>query len=234
MAEHAGSPDGELSASTESTSTGDITEGRSQSEASAEAATTAAEPDIDDESAYTQRPADPEHEENDDADAPVKRRWPDVRLALIVGLIVIVALAGLVGSLGYSAHQSHQAEQQRKLFLRVARQGAVNLTTISYTEADADVRRILDSSTGAFHDDFQKRSQPFIDVVKQAQSKSVGTIAEAGLESVQGDEAQALVAVSVKMSNAGAADQPPRNWRMRISVQKVGDGVKVSNVAFVP
>jgi Mce-associated membrane protein len=95
------------------------------------------------------------------------------------------------------------------------------------------VARILDSATGTFHDDFQKRSQPFIQVVKQAQSKTEGTVTAAGLESVNGDSAQVLVAVSVKTTNAGAPEQQPHAWRMRIDVQKVNDGVKVSNVGFV-
>ena len=43
-----------------------------------------------------------------------------------------------------------------------------------------------------------------------------------------------LVAVTVTPSNAGAPEQQPRAWRMRISVQKVGDDAKVSNVEFVP
>jgi Mce-associated membrane protein len=71
-------------------------------------------------------------------------------------------------------------------------------------------------------------------VVKQAQSKSVGTVTAAGLESASADQAEVLVAVSVKTSNAGAADNQPRAWRMRISVQKIGDQAKVSNVEFVP
>ena len=157
-----------------------------------------------------------------------------IRAGLIVGLVVVLILAGLVGWLGFLAYQARQAQQQRALFLTVGRQGALNLTTISYTHVDADVRRILDSSTGTFHDDFQKRSQPFIDVVKQAQSTTEGSITEAGVESVQGDQAQILVAVSVKTSNAGAAQQEPRAWRMRIAVQKAGDAAKVSNVEFVP
>jgi Mce-associated membrane protein len=146
---------------------------------------------------------------------------------------MVLALAGLVGWLGWQTYQSHQQQLQRALFLQVGRQGALNLTTISYTEADADVQRILNSSTGTFYDDFKKRSQPFIEVVKQAQSKSVGTITEAGLESVQGDGAQVLVAVSVNTSTS-AGEQQPRSWRMRIGVQKVGADAKVSNVEFVP
>ena len=47
------------------------------------------------------------------------------------------------------------------------------------------------------------------------------------------NEAQVLVAVTVKTSNAGAAEQEPRAWRMKITVQKVGDEAKVANVRFV-
>ena len=118
--------------------------------------------------------------------------------------------------------------------MQVARQGALNLTTIDWQRADADVQRILDSATGEFYDDFAKRSAPFIKVVKEAKSTSTGSITEAGLESEAGDSAQVLVAVAVKTSNVGAPDQQPREWRMRIAVQKVGDVMKVSNVEFVP
>jgi Mce-associated membrane protein len=157
-----------------------------------------------------------------------------LRLATVIGLVVIVALGGLVGWLSFRAYDSQRAEQQRQLFLQVGRQGALNLTTIDYEHADADVQRILDSATDTFYDDFSKRSQPFVDVVKQAQSKSVGNVTSAGLESDDGDQGQVLVAVTVKTSNAGAAEQQPRAWRMRILVKKVGDDAKVSNVEFVP
>lgn len=109
----------------------------------------------------------------------------------------------------------------------------MNLTTISYTEADKDVQRILESSTGAFHDDFQKRSTPFIKVLQQVQSTSTGTVTEAGLQSQSGETAQVLVATSVKVTNAGAPEQP-RFWRMRVTVQKIGADAKVANVEFVP
>jgi Mce-associated membrane protein len=150
------------------------------------------------------------------------------------GLVMLIGLGGLVGWLGFHGYRAHQAQQQRDVFVQVARQGALNLTTIDWQHADADVRRIMDSATGAFYDDFANRSKPFIEVVKKAQSTSVGTITEAGLESQSGDEAQVLVALSVKSSNVGGVEEEPRNWRMRISVQKLGDQVKVSNVAFVP
>ena len=178
--------------------------------------------------------ADYDEEAPDEEAAPAKPRMSHLRLATIVGLVLVVALAGLTGWLGFRTYQSHKADEERNLFLQVGRQGALNLTTIDWQQADANVQRILDSATGTFYDDFEKRSKPFVEVVKQAQSKSVGTIAEAGLESESDNAAQVLVAVTVKTSNAGAPEQSPRAWRMRISVQKVGDEAKVSNVEFVP
>jgi Mce-associated membrane protein len=158
----------------------------------------------------------------------------DFRLALAVGLIAVSAIGGLGGWLGYGAYRVHGEDQLREQFLAVGKQGALNLTTIDFTKADADVKRVLDSSTGEFYNDFSKRAPAFIDVVKQARSKTQGAVTEAGLEWVERDQAQVLVAVTVNTSTDGAQEQQPRPWRLRIGVQKVGDGAKVSNVEFVP
>jgi Mce-associated membrane protein len=154
--------------------------------------------------------------------------------AMLLGLAVVVALAGLVGWLGLRVNQSHQAQAQRNLYLQVAKKGALNLTTIDWQHADADVHRILDGATGEFYDDFAKRSQPFIEVLNQAKAKTVGTISEAALESETTDSGRALVIVSVQTSNNGEAEQVPKEWRMRIDLQKIGDQVKVAKVGFVP
>lgn len=153
--------------------------------------------------------------------------------ALVASGLIVATLAGLSGWLGYRAYQKHDAHARQHLYVETARQGAVNLTTINYTQVDADVQRILDLATGAFRDDFEQRSKPFMEVVKAAQSKSEGTVTDAGLESQRGDSAQVLVAVAVKSRTAGG-EEAPREWRMRIEVRSVGDDAKVSNVVFVP
>ena len=108
------------------------------------------------------------------------RRLSPVVQGALVGIAVLLTLSGLVGWLAYRTHQSQQAQEQRQLFLQVGRQGALNLTTIDYSRVDTDIQRVLDSATGAFHDDFQRESPAFAQVVKQAQSKSEGSITEAG------------------------------------------------------
>lgn len=241
MAADADAPDGELSktaAKTPSPASPDHTDDDSpvspeDSESTTSAESEAADGDADEAEDYEAAVDDEVDNGSEDA-APAEQPTSHVRLATMVGLAVVVALAATVGWLGFRSYQSHQAQEQRQLFLQVGRQCALNLTTIDWQHADADVQRVLDSATGQFYDQFSKRKQPFIEVLKKAQSKSVGTITEAGLESDSGDKAQVLVAASIKTSNLGADDQPPREWRMRISVEKSGDEVKISNVAFVP
>ena len=239
MARHADTPDRELSESTMPIPNGTVEDPPVPIHDRGSEAVGSQDPAADIEVPITQATTVDNTDEARHADEPgeaaaAKRPRSGVRPALAFGIVAIMALGAIAGWLGYRGYQEHQAMQQRELFLQVGRQGALNLTTISYTEVDVDVRRILDSATGTFYDDFQRRSQPFIDVVKQAQSKSVGTITAAGLESVDGDRAQVLVAVHVTTSNVGAAEQQPRAWRMRIDVQKVGGGAKISNVEFVP
>lgn len=183
------------------------------------------------------QPAEPETAEatdvDENGDKPAKPT--SVRkIAAVIGLAVAVSLAGVAGWMSMRTHRLIQAADRQSQIIQTARQGALNLTTIDWQHADADVQRILDSSTGEFYDDFAKRSAPFIKVVKEAKSTSTGSITDAGLESESGDAAQVLVAVAVKTSNAGGQDQEPREWRMRVSVQNVGDVMKVSNVEFVP
>lgn len=149
--------------------------------------------------------------------------------------VAAAALGGVIGYLEYQTHALRVTTAHDNMFIEAGRQAALNLTTISYTDVDRDVARVLDSATGSFHDDFQNRSGPFIAVVKQAQSTSRGTITEAGLSSVDGDQAQVIVAVSVTTTIAGRSnDDQPRGWRMRLAVQRVGDSAKVSDVQFVP
>lgn len=161
-------------------------------------------------------------------------RWGrGVRGALLVGVLTLVVIGGLTSWLGWHTHRSEQAQRLNDMFLQAGRQGALNLTTMDFAHVETDIQRVLDSSIGTFYDDFEQRAPAFEEVVKKTQSKTQGTVTEAGIESVSGDSARVLVAVSVTTSNIAAPEQRPRLWRMRIDVQKVGDVAKVTNVGFV-
>ncbi|MGB8407021.1 MAG: Mce protein [Mycobacterium sp.] len=158
---------------------------------------------------------------------------PRDRVVLIIGVVAVVVLGALAGWVGYRGYHEHQTQPPRELFLEAGRRGAQSLTTIDYNQVDADVKRVLDTATGTFYDDFNRRAASFADVVKQLKSKSTGTITEAAVESTSGDTAKVLVAVTVDTEVADGPPQPVRAFRMRLTVQKVGADAKVSNVEFV-
>jgi Mce-associated membrane protein len=158
-----------------------------------------------------------------------------LRIALFALLVVLALLIGLGVWMGRDVLQERRADEHRQMVVGVARQAALNLTTIDHVSVDSDVRRIIESSTGPFHDDFESRSDVFVQAVIQAQSKSEGSVTEAGLESQDGEDSQVLVSVAVKTSIAGVQEPQPRAWRMRVTVTESGDqSAKVSNVQFVP
>lgn len=70
-----------------------------------------------------------------------------------------------------------KALEQR--YLQAARQGVIDLTTISAATADGDVARVLERSTGTFRDQFEERSEDFVAVAQQADVKATGSISEA-------------------------------------------------------
>ncbi|MFZ0231136.1 MAG: mammalian cell entry protein [Mycobacterium sp.] len=155
------------------------------------------------------------------------------RIALVVGLISGAVLAGLVGWLSFRTYEVQNREAQRDLFVQTAQQVAVNLSTVDYQNADADAQRILDSATGKFADNFSHRKQLYIDAAKRTRSKSLGAVTDAGLESQTGDQGRVLVSVTVKSADPAQAQQEPQFVRMRLTVRKIGDIAKVSDVAFL-
>lgn len=159
-----------------------------------------------------------------------KGRWA----AAVVALFAIAALVSIATWQGLRWQESQRVERQRSLLLEVGKQGALNLTTIDYAQADADAARIVDGAAGAFKDDFAKRAPAFVELVKRSHAKSEGTVTGAGIESLSGESARVLVSVSVKTTTSDAAEPQTSLWRMRIDVTKVGDDLKISNVGFVP
>ena len=164
------------------------------------------------------------------SDDPVAPQPKSRRLALAA----LATLILITGWLAYRDYQVRQGEHRREEMVQAARLGALSLTTIDHEHVDDNVQSILDASTGTFHDDFEKRAEPFADAARKAQSRSVGTVNEAGIESAGSDEGQVLLTMTVMTSNRGVPERQPKAWRLRVTVIGVGDGYKVSRVEFVP
>ncbi len=164
------------------------------------------------------------------------RRWRVHRASLALTIAAVVAIVGLLGASGWMAWRHYQVEQDRQqaaAYIAAARQGVINLTSLDFNKAKEDVQRVLDSATGDFKDDFQRRAADFESVVKDSKAVTEGSVAMTALESMNKDSAVVLVLANERVTNIAGAKDQPRTFRFRVSVVHDGAQLKVSKVEFV-
>jgi Mce-associated membrane protein len=167
---------------------------------------------------------------------PVRRRLRAPNLAVALGIAAVVAICALLGVSGWMAWQHHNVVQERQraaAYIATARQGVINLTSLDFNKAKEGVQRVLDSATGEFRDDFQRRAADFESVVKDSKAVTEGTVAATAVESMNNDSAVVLVLANERITNIAGAKDQPRTFRFRVSVVHDGDQLKVSKVEFV-
>ncbi|WP_157226574.1 hypothetical protein [Gordonia soli] len=158
------------------------------------------------------------------------------RRGLLITLLGALTVAALVVT-GVFLWQHRQADAERARaaeYTAAAERGVTALTSLDFRNADRDVRRVLDQSTGAFRADFQGRSDDFTEVIKQSQVTTQGRVTASALESLNDTGAVALVSATSDVTNAAGAKQEPRMWRLRVTMTDVDGVKKMSKVDFVP
>ena len=167
---------------------------------------------------------------------PARRRLRVPGLSGLLAPAAIVAICALLGASGWMLWHHHNAMEERErsaAFIATARQGVINLTSLDFNKAKEDVQRVLDSATGEFRDDFQRRADDFASVVKDSKAVTEGSVAATAVESMGKDSAVVLVLANERVTNLAGAKDQPRTFRFRVSVVHDGDELKVSKVEFV-
>ncbi|MDT5095586.1 MAG: serine/threonine protein kinase, bacterial [Mycobacterium sp.] len=116
-------------------------------------------------------------------------------------------------------------------YVDAARTFSGYLFNIGADSSEVDVQRILDGSTGSFHDDFVKQRENFIQVLKATKSTTKATAKGAGLESIDESTAHVLVVEEAQVTNSGGA-QPPRIFRLKLDVVRIEGAYKISKLEF--
>jgi Mce-associated membrane protein len=179
-----------------------------------------------------------DYDEDVDAAEPVtepagwRRRIP--MIAAVAGVILIVCFTGASVYMVLQHRDATKHQQREAAFVAGAKQGVLNMISLDFNKAKADVQRVIDSSTGQFKDDFQQRANDFIAVVTQSKAVTEGTVNAAAIESMDRDSAVVLVSATSQVTNSPPGkDEPPRIWRLRVTVAQVGGQYKMSKVEYV-
>lgn len=209
--------------------------------AEAEAAQADAQAEAELAKARAARLRNPESAESFDPDRPSPEPSPPARgrslrrfAALAVGALVVI---GLLGVTAFMVVQHSKVAAQRAYdrgIVDAASRGVMALLSIDHGKADADVKRVLDLSIGAFRDDFASRSEDFIKTARESKAVTVGSVTAAALDSTYPRNAVVLVAASSQVTNSNGARNDPRPWRMSVTMSLDEDQWKMSNVEFVP
>jgi Mce-associated membrane protein len=177
---------------------------------------------------------------DDDADRPApktKRR----RIGLIVGVIAatlaVLCSAGLItlSVLMVKHHQKVEAEQQlRAEYNAAGRQSVVTLMSLDFNNAQANVQRIIDNSTGQFKTDFQSQAADFVKVAQDSKVVTDVNVTATAVDQMSPESALVMVAATSRVTNAAGAKQEPRAWRLAVTLERDGGQIKMSKVEFVP
>lgn len=161
-----------------------------------------------------------------------RRRIP--MIAAVAGVILIVCFTGASVYMALQHRDATKHQQREAAFVAGAKQGVLNMISLDFNKAKADVQRVIDSSTGQFKDDFQQRANDLIAVVTQSKAITEGTVNAAAIESMDQDSAVVLISATSQVTNSPPGkDEPPRIWRLRVTVAQVGGQYKMSKVEYV-
>ena len=166
---------------------------------------------------------------------PAAAEHPGRRRALLPALLGLLLL-GLVAGIGWTVLDARAADRRddaRQAALQLARQQAVNLTTISHETADRDLGRIIAAATGTLKTQFESQRKTFPDVLRREKSVSTGRVLAAGVREQNGDTVDALVAVDATVRNtASGAAGVVKHYRMDMRLIRIDGRWLVSAVAF--
>ncbi|MGL4307159.1 MAG: hypothetical protein ACRCSF_13520 [Mycobacteriaceae bacterium] len=158
------------------------------------------------------------------------------RFRKIIGLAIPVFLiCGLLVSAVwlYLIKQDNQAlEAKRQNYIDLARQTAMNITSISADTVQQDMDRLIALSSGELKDDLTGRQQNFVTLVQTAQISFDGEILEAALESIEGNDGKVLVVAQSRIKDPTSTEQPNRAARVRITIHDDNGVLTASKVEW--
>lgn len=150
-------------------------------------------------------------------------------------LAAAVALLGAAATwLVIQDRDAQAAWDDRQAVLLAARTHAVNLLSLDYRTIDADVARILATSTGAARAEYEAGAGKLKDTTKSGKVVQEGVVRATGLVSIGPRTAKALVVADVQIRWDGSRNAPQeRFYRWEMDLARTGGVWLVSKAVQV-
>jgi Mce-associated membrane protein len=164
------------------------------------------------------------------------RRWAPLAsaTATVAAIILTIGFAAASTYMVLHHHDAIQRQKREETFVDAAKQGIINMIALDFTKAKESIQAVIDNSTGQFKDEVQQQAKDLISKVEQSKTITEGTINGAAVESGNDNSAVVLVAATSRVTNSPPGkEEPPKVWRLRVTIADVGGQYKMSKVEYV-
>jgi Mce-associated membrane protein len=164
----------------------------------------------------------------------VARPRRPLRIAAPVLGVLIAALLAVAFWVGGDLRDAQAAADDRQAAMRVAGMHAVYLLSVSHQSVDADIKRILDTSTGSARAEYARTSVALKETTVKGKVLATGALRATGLVSLRGTTAQVMVVGDALVRKDGGENVPQeRFYRWNMEVTKVGGAWLVSKAEVI-
>lgn len=175
--------------------------------------------------------------DGDDSSAPARTsaaRSPRSRWnVLMTGLMILLFVLAVTSVLLYVGGTDPVAGR-REPALAAARQVALDLSTVGADNAEAQLRKLDEATTGALREEFRGYAPYLPAVLREQQISWTATVDAAGLERIDAERAVALVAVSATATSTEIPDGQLRQYRLAIELRRADSRWLASSIAYIP
>lgn len=151
----------------------------------------------------------------------------------MVVLIVGVLLVAVGVQQAWSWRSSTDAQSQRDKAVTAASAEVKLLISVSDTNADASLKRLLDGATASFQSDLQKDAKALQQALVAEKVVATGSIVSAGIGKYSDNQATVFVAAEGTVSNTGTTAPQSREYRVKVNMEKIKGRWLVAGLVFI-
>jgi Mce-associated membrane protein len=140
-------------------------------------------------------------------------------LPALAGLAVLLLVAVVV--LGLQVRSGSAAQTARRQATEAAEQQAVNVTSVSSTNAAVRVAQVLDAATGNFRTAYEQQAAALQQNVEEQQVTASGRVIDSGVVRSEADRAVVLVVVEATVANRAQPAPTPRRYRLQLGLERL-------------
>lgn len=156
-----------------------------------------------------------------------------IRLSTALLLLAVVTVGLVSVPQWQKLHEANLRADDRGAALAVAKLEVTDLTTLSQSTLDVQLKRLKGRLTGEFARQFEAFYATFASVVREQQVTSRGSVQSVALASLTERKAVALVAARAVVASKANKRDLQRAYRFEVTLTKRGERWLISGMKFV-